>query len=83
MSDYDEIRLGELLQLLRPAPTGWMEAAQRLPFERRGLDELVARAEADAAYRQRVLDDLEGALAEAGVEPRQTFIEHLRTRLSP
>ena len=83
MSEYDEIRLGELLRLLPPAPAGLVEAAQRLPFERRGLDELVARAEADAEYRRRVLADLEGALAEAGVQPRRAFVDHLRTRLSP
>ena len=33
--------------LLRPAPTGWVLAAQELPAARRTLDDLVARAESD------------------------------------
>ena len=41
MARYSEERLGELLGLLRPAPTGWTRAAQELPFARRSLDSIV------------------------------------------
>ena len=81
MTTYDEERLGELLRLLPPAPTGWVEAAQELPRARADLDALVARAEQDAAFRQALVDDLEDALRVAGVEPRPVVVEHLRRRL--
>jgi hypothetical protein len=82
MSSYDEERLAELLALLPPAPRGWVEAAQELPLARAQLDGLVARAEADAAFRAQVLADLETALAAAGVEPRPVVVESLRRRLA-
>ena len=81
MSRYDEERLAELLALLPPAPRGWVEAAQELPLARVQLDGLVARAEADVAFRAQVLADLEAALSAAGVEPRPIVIESLRRRL--
>ncbi len=83
MNGYDQERLGELLRLLPPAPTGWVEAAQELPHARRILDEIVARAEADLEYRRAVLADLEAALANAGVEPSTPALaEALRRRFS-
>jgi hypothetical protein len=81
MSTYDEERLAELLAVLPPAPRGWVEAAQELPLALKQLDGLVARAEADAAYRAQVLADLEAALQGAGVEPRAVVVESLRRRL--
>lgn len=45
---HDVERLGELLRLLPPPPVGWVQAARELPFARRTLDEIVARAEADS-----------------------------------
>ena len=80
---YDEERLGELLRLLPPAPEGWVRAAQELPTARAALDELVARAEADAELRRRILADLESALAAEGIEPQPLIVDELRTRLSP
>jgi hypothetical protein len=80
MTTYDEERLGELLRLLPPAPSGWIEAAQELPRARAELDALIARAEQDAAFRQALVDDLEDALRVAGVEPRPLVVEHLRRR---
>jgi hypothetical protein len=82
MSSYDEERLAELLALLPPAPRAWVQAAQELPLAREQLDGLVARAEADAAYRAQVLADLEAALDAAGVEPRPAVVESLRRRLA-
>ena len=51
MSGYDEERLGELLAALPPAPEAWVRAAQDLPILRGQVDEIIARAEADAAFR--------------------------------
>ncbi len=82
MSNYDEERLAELLAGLPPAPVAWVQAAQELPLARAQLDELVMRAEADAAFRAQVLADLETALDAAGVEPRPAVVESLRRRLA-
>ena len=78
MAQYSEERLGELLGLLRPAPEGWARAAQELPFARRTLDEIVARAEADAELRAALISDLEAALEREGIEPRPRLVEELR-----
>ncbi len=82
MTAYNEERLGELLRMLPPAPAGWVTAAQELPFARIQLDALVERAEADAAFRASVIDDLELALRAAGVEPKPAIVDHLRKRLA-
>ena len=66
---YDEERLGELLRLLPEVPEGWVRAAQELPAARAALETLVARAEADAAERERIVADLEAALVAEGVDP--------------
>jgi len=80
--DYTEERLAELLALLRPAPTAWMKAAQELPRWRSLLDELVARAEADAAFRQALVEDLESALEREGYGRDEALIAELRRHLS-
>jgi hypothetical protein len=82
MTAYDEQRLGRLIGMLPPAPEGWVRAAQELPTARRGLDQLVARAEADAAYRATVLADLESALEAEGVEPEPRVVENVRRLLA-
>jgi hypothetical protein len=79
---YDEERLGHLLALLCPAPEGWVEAAQVLPAARRRIDEIVARAESDAAFQAALLEDLEATLAGAGYEPAAPLVEALRKRFS-
>jgi hypothetical protein len=81
MSQFSEERLAELLRLLPPAPRGWVEAAQELPLARLGLDRIVARAEADARFRELLIADLEAALALEGVEPDPAILEALRRRL--
>jgi hypothetical protein len=78
---YDEERLGALLRRLPPAPEGWVRAAQELPRARAALDDLVARAEADAELRARILTDLEAALAGEGIAPGPRVIAELRARL--
>jgi len=82
MSAYDETRLAELIAALRPAPEGWVTAAQELPLARRSLDEIVARAEADAEFRAALIKDLEAALKAEGYEPEAPLVEALRRRLT-
>ena len=81
MAHYSDERLGELLGLLRPAPTGWARAAQELPFARRSLDGIVEQAEQDAEFRKQVVADLEAALEHEGIEPSPRLVEELRRRL--
>ena len=74
-------RVAELLRALPPAPQGWVAAAQELPLARAELDEIVARAEADAEFRAALVADLEAALAATGVELEPRQAEALRRRL--
>jgi len=78
---YDEERLGELLALLPPAPSGWTRAAQELPAARLELDEIVERAQADAEFRLRLVADLERALASEGYVPRVELLAAVRAHL--
>ncbi|MEO8290590.1 MAG: hypothetical protein ABI649_06300 [Gaiellaceae bacterium] len=78
---HDEERLGELLRALPPAPEGWVRAAQELPKSRRELDDIVARAVADAAFREALIADLEAALHQEGYEPAAIPLDELRRRL--
>jgi hypothetical protein len=82
MSAFDEERLARLIAMLPPAPEAWVRAAQELPAARRGLDQLVARAEADARFRAAVLADLESALEAEGVEPQPRVVDELRRLLA-
>ncbi len=79
---YDEEWLGQRLRILRPAPQGWVRAAQELPEARRSLDEIVARAEADLEFRAALIADLEDALAQAGYEPHLRAVDELRRHLA-
>jgi hypothetical protein len=78
---FEEERLGALLRVLRPAPSGWVEAAKELPGARRALDDLVERAQSDLEFRAAVLADLEVALEQAGVEPDRRTVAWLEERL--
>jgi hypothetical protein len=82
MNGYDHDQLAKLIGMLPPAPEAWVRAAQELPEARRGLDQLVARAEADAAFRAEVLADLEQALEAEGVEPQPRVVDELRRLLA-
>ena len=85
MSDagaYDEERLGRMIGFLEPAPEGWVRAAQEIPAFRRMLDEIIARAEADQAFRDALVADLEAAIADAGYEPEPRVVEEVRRRIS-
>jgi hypothetical protein len=78
---YDEEKLGELLSALPPAPEAWVRAAQNLPLARKGVDEIVERAEEDEEYRRRVIEDPKAALEEADVVAHSDAVEILRRRL--
>ena len=80
--DFHEERIGVLLRVLRPAPTGWVRAAQELPAARLTLHEIVARAEADVAFRAALIADLEQALVAEGYEPDRRVLDEIRARLS-
>ena len=82
MTGYDEEQIAELLRLLPPAPTGWVQAAQELPAARDELAALVARAEADAAFKATVIADLEAALEAAGIPATPSVVAVLRTGLT-
>jgi hypothetical protein len=58
-----------------------VRAAQELPTARRSFDEIVSRAEADLAFREALVADLERALAAEGYEPDRRFLDELRARL--
>jgi hypothetical protein len=77
---FDEERLARLLGALPPAPTAWTRAAQELPLAQTELDDIVARAERDAAFRQRLIEDLEAALEAEGYVRDPAVIEALRLR---
>jgi hypothetical protein len=81
MTAFGEERLARLISALPPAPEGWVRAAQELPFARTEIDEIVARAEADAAFRSRLIADLEAALEAEGYERDPAILAALRVRL--
>ena len=80
MTAFEEERLARLIRALPPAPAGWVRAAQELPFVQTELDGIVARAEADAEFRQRLVADLEAALQAEGYEPDRALVAALRVR---
>ena len=80
MTRFDEERLARLIRALPPAPEGWVRAAQELPLVQGELDSIVARAEADAEFRTRLVADLEAALEAEGYERDPAVIEALRNR---
>ena len=81
MTAYDEQRLAELIKALPPAPQAWVEAAQVLPLARGRLDDIVAKAEADLAFRDALVADLEETLRLEGYEPEAIPLDELRRRL--
>jgi hypothetical protein len=82
MPDIPEERLGELIAVLAPPPPGWVQAAIELPLGHAAIDELIAQAIADQRRREAIVADLEEALRGAGIEPRPSLVESLRSRIS-
>jgi hypothetical protein len=81
MSGYDEERIAELLRLLPAVPEGLVQAAQELPRARAEIVEIVARAEADATFRAKLVADLESALEAEGYPATPSVVASLRARL--
>ena len=79
--DLSEEELGALLRDVKEPPRAWIEAAKELPAARAEIDGIVARAEADAAFRERVLADLEEALRAEGQEQSPALVAVLKARL--
>lgn len=79
--DLTEEELGALLRDVKEPPRAWIEAAKELPAARAEIDGIVARAEADAAFREQVLADLEEALRTEGQEPSPALVAALKARL--
>jgi hypothetical protein len=82
MTGYDEERIAELLRLLPAVPEGLVQAAQELPAARAEIVEIVARAEADAAFRASLVADLESALEAEGYPATPSVVASLRARLA-
>jgi len=82
MSNNDAERLARLIGMLPPAPEGWVQAAQELPAARGEIDQIVARAQADAEFRAALLADLETALQAEGFEPQPRVVNELRRLLA-
>ena len=82
MSAFNEDRLAELIGALPPAPQAWVQAAQELPLARTEILEIVARAEADAEFREALIADFEATLAQEGYEPERPLLEALRRRFA-
>jgi hypothetical protein len=82
MTAFNEERLARLIRALPPAPAAWVRAAQELPPARAGLDEIVARAEADAHFKARLVADLEAALEAEGYERDPAVVEVLKVRFN-
>lgn len=82
MAEYNEETLSELLRTLPAPPQAWVQAAQEIPLARRGLDEIVGRAQADLAFRAALIADLESALEAEGYEHDEALVEALRNRFS-
>lgn len=77
----DTEQLAELLATLPPAPQGWVEAAQQLPAARASIDALLERALEDRELRERLLADLEAALADEGIPATPAAVSLARIRL--
>jgi hypothetical protein len=82
VTDFDSHQIAEHIALLRPAPRGWVQAAQQLPAARRALVTLVARAQQSETERAAIVRDLEESLHAEGVEPRSKLVCELRDLLA-
>lgn len=80
-SEPREEDIARLLAMLPPAPPAWVEAAKQLPELRRRIDEVLARAETDKAFRAALAEDPRNALRDVGLEPDEATMSALRDRL--
>jgi hypothetical protein len=82
VTDFDSHQIAEQIARLRPAPRGWVEAAQQLPAARRAVETLVARAQQSETERLAIVRNLEESLHAEGVEPRSDLVRELRDLLA-
>jgi hypothetical protein len=82
VTDFDSHELAEHIARLRPAPLGWVQAAQQLPAARRAVETLVARAQQSETERAAIVRNLEESLHAEGVEPRSDLVRELRDLLA-
>lgn len=73
----DEHELGRLLRLLPPAPTGWIRAAQELPFLSAELAGILERARGDDRFRDALHADAGATLREQGYDLSPSVLAHL------
>jgi hypothetical protein len=73
----DEHELGRLLRLLPPAPAGWTQAAQELPFLSAELADILDRARGDGGFRDALRTDAGAALREQGYDLSPSVLAHL------
>jgi hypothetical protein len=79
--ELSEERLAELLALLRPAPLGWVEAAEALPATLADLDDVLGRLHRDEDFRSRFEENPAEALGAAGLPATATVVAAVRTQL--
>lgn len=77
----DDAELARALRALPPAPEAWVQAAVELPRARRELDAVLARLDADAAFRAAATADLERALRAAGFGAGERQLDAVRAHL--
>ena len=82
MRNYDEETLAVLLRTLPAAPVAWVKAAQEIPLARRGLDDIVERAQADLEFREALFADAESTLEGAGYDHDPAMLDAVRERFS-
>ena len=73
----DELEIGRLLRLLPPAPAGWTQAAQELPFLGVELSDILERARGDGGFREGLRADAGATLREHGYDLSPSVVAHL------
>jgi hypothetical protein len=78
----DEHEIGRLSRRLPPAPAGWTQAAQELPFLSTELTDILGRAHGDGGFRHALRADAGATLREHGYDLSPSVLAHLM-RLLP
>jgi hypothetical protein len=73
----DEREIGRLLRLLTPAPAGWTQAAQEVPFLGAELTDILDRARGDDRFREGLRSDAGATLREHGYDLSPSVLAHL------
>jgi hypothetical protein len=73
----DEHEMGRLLRLLRPAPAGWTQAAQELPFLSAEMADILERVRGDGSFRDGLRTDADATLKQHGYDLSPSVLAHL------